>query len=376
MISVTSSFALYYQELCHAWSTIKERCASFLFLLPKITLASANALDSLRDGISSSANNNIEPTRKVVIIGSGPAGYTAAIYAARADLQPIVYEGALNENACPGGQLMKTTKVENYPGFPDGIDGPDLIDNMRKQALKAGATMIEENVDEVDFSKYPFKIRGQKTNNQAEVVIVATGATAKRLDIPGTRDHELWQRGVSSCAVCDGPLPIFRNRQVFIIGGGDSAMEEALFLSKFASKVFVVHRRDNLRASKAMQQAVLANPKIEILWNSVMSRVNGTNTVESVVIEHLKTKQKTTHKAGGVFFAIGHTPNTAFLKNQLALDPNGYIEVKAGFSETSIPHVYAAGDVKDRTYRQAITAAASGCMAAMDAERALANKIP
>lgn len=371
MNSITSSFNLYYSKLSNTLMSIKE---SFFPEVARITRLSNDRLsnDSLRD-IHVSSNDNLtsnEP-KKVVIIGSGPAGYTAAIYAARANLHPIIFEGSLTDNSLPGGQLMTTTKVENYPGFPEGIDGPALIENMRIQAINSGAIILKENVEKTDLTTYPFTIYGEKTHHKALAVIIATGATANRLDIPGTRNGELWQRGVSACAVCDGPLPLFRNRHLFVIGGGDSAMEEALHLSKFASKVSIIHRRDKLRASQAMQKAVFANPKIEILWNSIMTRVNGNNTVESVVIENIKTKQVTTHQAAGVFFGVGHTPNTAFLNGQLKLDSKGYIQVKPGSSETSIPYVYAAGDVKDSVYRQAITAAGSGCVAAIDAEHAL-----
>ena len=352
--SVTSSCKLYFSKLYNALSALEKPLVDFTKL--------ANNPPS--------SHHSIAP-RKVVIIGSGPAGYTAAIYAARANLQPIVYEGSLAGSSLPGGQLMTTTKVENYPGFRDGIEGPELIENMRNQAINAGAIILEENVLEADLINYPFLIQGEKTNHKALSVIVATGATANRLNIPGTRNGELWQRGVSACAVCDGPLPLFRNGHLFVVGGGDSAMEEALHLSKFASKVSIIHRRDKLRASQAMQRAVLANPKIEIVWNSVMTHVHGKKAVESVVIENVKTKQTTTHQAAGVFFGVGHTPNTAFLKDQLKLDSKGYIQVKPGSSETNITYVYAAGDVKDSVYRQAITAAGSGCMAAMDAERAL-----
>lgn len=337
----------------------------------KLSHICSSVLESFKNEIPTTNKEIPQGRPKVVIIGSGPAGYTAALYAARANLDPVVYEGEFSDHSIPGGQLMTTTAVENYPGFPEGIDGPALIANMRQQALKFGAKMLEENVTEVDLSQYPFFIRGQKTHQQALAVIIATGATAKRLDIPGTRDHELWQRGVSACAVCDGALPMFRNRHVYVIGGGDSAMEEALFLAKFASKVFIVHRRDQLRASHAMQKAVFANPKIEVIWDSIINRVNGSQKVENVVIENVKTKKETIHDAAGVFFAIGHTPNTAFLDGQLKLDANGYIVTTPGSSLTSIPNVFAAGDVQDPVYRQAITAAASGCMAALDAEKAL-----
>lgn len=309
----------------------------------------------------------------VVIIGSGPAALTAAIYAARADLNPIVYEGSLNIDSIPGGQLMTTTKVENYPGFPHGINGWELIDSMRNQAISAGAKMLGEKVTRADLSKRPFSIFGEKTHYTALAVIIATGATAKRLDIPGTRDGEFWQKGVSACAVCDGPLPMFRNKPIVVIGGGDSAMEEALHLSKYASKVSIVHRRETLRASQAMQKAALANPKIEIIRNSIITKVNGTQSVENVEVENIATKEKATFSAAGVFFAVGHTPNTAFLNGQLKLDVDGYIQSSTHSSKTSIPYVFAAGDVKDRIYRQAITAAGSGCMAALDAERAISS---
>lgn len=363
---ISGSLNFYYSKLSQALEALRK---SFL----KKGIPTQIAQEALKNSFEPSKDSTfMNKPKKVVIIGSGPAGYTAAIYAARANLQPIVYEGSLTNDALiPGGQLMTTTKVENYPGFPEGVDGSALMDNMRAQAIQSGATILGENVIEADLTTYPFSIKGEKTHHQALAVIVATGATANRLDIPGTRNGELWQRGVSACAVCDGPLPLFRNRHLFVIGGGDSAMEEALYLSKFASKVSIVHRRDKLRASQAMQKAVLANPKIEIIWNSVMTQVKGNQVVDSVVIENIRTKQTKTYDAAGVFFGVGHTPNTAFLKGQLQLDPNGYIEVKPGSSETSIPYVYAAGDVKDSVYRQAITAAGSGCIAAMDAERAL-----
>lgn len=308
---------------------------------------------------------------KVVIIGSGPAGYTAAIYAARAHLHPVVYEGSFTGEACPGGQLMTTTKIENYPGFPEGIEGPVLMDQLRQQALNLGATLLEEEVTDADLSKHPFTVRGERTVTQAAAVIVATGARVNRPDIPGMHDGELWQRGVSACAVCDGALPLFRDRPVCVVGGGDTAMEEALFLSRFASKVFVVHRRDRLRASKVLQKAALENPKVQMIWNSVISRVKGEDVVKSVVLKNVLTGQESEQEAAGVFLAIGHTPNTSFLRGQLKLDSQGCIQVTPGSSRTSVPYVYAAGDVTDSVYRQAITAAASGCMAVMDAERDL-----
>ncbi|MDP1880843.1 MAG: thioredoxin-disulfide reductase [Parachlamydiaceae bacterium] len=308
---------------------------------------------------------------KLLIIGSGPAGYTAAIYAARANLEPVLFEGFFSGPA--GGQLMTTTDVENYPGFPDGVTGPELIDLFRKQATRFGTTLHVEDVQSVDFSQRPFIVRGKKTSYEAESVIISTGATAKRLDIPGAGDGEFWQKGVTACAVCDGAAPIFRNRPLFVIGGGDTAMEEALFLTKFGSIVYIVHRRDELRASKIMQQRALNHPKIKVLWNSVVVEVNGNEVVQEVVIENLITGEKTPMEAGGLFFAIGHIPNTAFLNQQIELHPNGYIKVFEG-TRTNIPGVFAAGDVQDHVYRQAITAAGTGCMAALEAERWLAEQ--
>lgn len=306
---------------------------------------------------------------KVVIIGSGPAGFTAAIYAARANLEPILYEGFFSGPA--GGQLMTTTDVENYPGFEDGIMGPALMDSFRKQALRFGTHVLTEDVESVDFTKVPYVVKGKLNTHQAHAVIIATGATANRLEIPGTLDGEFWQKGVTACAVCDGAMPLFRNKKLFVIGGGDSAVEEATFLTNFASKVYIVHRRDKLRASKIMQERALKNHKIEVIWDSEIIRVEGDDVVRKVVIRNIKTQKEMEHEAGGVFFAVGHTPNTAFLNGQVALHDNGYIAVKPGTCQTNLDLVYAAGDVQDHVYRQAITAAGSGCMAAIEAEREL-----
>lgn len=304
--------------------------------------------------------------RKLVIIGSGPAAYTAAIYAARANLHPLLYEGFLSG---PGGQLMTTTDVENYPGFPKGIMGPELMSNFRNQALRFETQILTEDVEWVDLSKRPFKIHGSQTEVEAEALIIATGANAKRLDIEGSRDGEFWQKGVTACAVCDGAAPIFRNKPLFVIGGGDSAVEEATFLTKYGSRVFIVHRRDELRASKIMAERAKKNSKIEILWNSVIEKVMGDSIVQRVLIKNVKENKLEEREAGGVFFAIGHQPNTRFLKGQLEVNEVGYILVKDGSMRTSIDGVFAAGDVQDATYRQAITAAGTGCMAALDAER-------
>ncbi len=309
--------------------------------------------------------------RKLVIIGSGPAAYTAAIYAARANLHPLVYEGFFSG---PGGQLMTTTEVENYPGFPEGVTGPALMDKFRKQAEKFGTTIITEDVVDVKLDKRPFLITGSPTTVQADAIIIATGASAKRLDVPGTKDGEFWQKGVTACAVCDGAAPLFRNKDLYVFGGGDTAVEEAIFLTKYGKKVFLVHRRDELRASKCMSDRALSHPKIELIWNHVLEKVEGDDVVKRVVLSEVKTGAQTTHEAGGVFFAIGHNPNTSFLKGQVALHDNGYIKVKAGSSYTSVEGVFAAGDVQDHVYRQAVTAAGSGCMAALDAERWLSEK--
>ena len=308
---------------------------------------------------------------KLVIIGSGPAGYTAAIYAARANLEPVLFEGFYSGVA--GGQLMTTTEVENFPGFPEGITGPDLVENFRKQALRFGTTILTEDVDSVDLSEHPFKVSGKKHKFLADSIIIATGAIAKRLEIAGANDGEFWQKGVTACAVCDGAAPIFRNKSLFVIGGGDSAVEEATFLTKFGSKVYIVHRRDKLRASKIMQDRALNHPKIEMVWDSEVVAVEGDTVVRSVTIENVKTHKKTKHEAGGLFFAIGHTPNTAFLNNQVEIHPNGYIKVFKG-TRTDVEGVFAAGDVQDHEYRQAITAAGTGCMAALEAERWLSEK--
>lgn len=308
---------------------------------------------------------------KLVIVGSGPAAYTAAIYAARANLNPLIYEGFYSGVA--GGQLMTTTEVENFPGFPEGITGPDLMDLMKKQAQRFGTRILPEDVISVNLSKRPFHITGSNTNVYADTIIVATGASAKKLDVPGTREGEFWQKGVTACAICDGAAPIFRNKDLYVVGGGDTAVEEALFLTKFAKHVYIIHRRDELRASKIMAKRATTHPKITVLWDTVLHEVKGDKVVREVVIENVKTHEIKTYEAGGVFFAIGHKPNTDFLGGQVKLHDNGYINVELGGSKTSVEGVFAAGDVQDHNYRQAITAAGSGCMAALDAERFLAS---
>lgn len=316
--------------------------------------------------------NSQSDIQKLVIIGSGPAAYTAAIYAARANLAPVIYEGFFSGPA--GGQLMTTTEVENYPGFPEGITGPELMEKFKKQAIRFRSTVLTDDVVSVDLSQRPFKIIGKQYQHQSQSLIVATGATAKRLDIEGTLDGQFWQKGVTACAVCDGASPIFRNKDLFVVGGGDTAVEEAIFLTKYGSTVYIIHRRDELRASKIMAERALKHPKIKIIWNTVLAKVQGDDIVRSVILKNLDTSKETTHDAGGVFFAIGHVPNTEFLNGQIECHANQYIKVKPGTSQTNVAGVFAAGDVQDHVYRQAVTAAGSGCMAALEAERWLSEE--
>ncbi len=303
-------------------------------------------------------------TRKVIIIGSGPAGYTAAIYAARANLEPVMFTGIQS-----GGQLMLTTLVENYPGFIDGIDGPPLMESFKKQAQRFGTETIEEDVTAVDFTRRPFTVGTEDIRFEAHTVVIATGASAKLIGLPN--EAKLMGRGVSTCATCDGFF--FKDQNIMVVGGGDSAMEEALYLSRLGRKVDVVHRRDSLRASKIMQERAFKNPKISFLWDTVVEDVldPAQGKVTGVRLKNLKTGAQWEAEVDGLFVAIGHEPNTALFKGQLELLPNEYIKVVAGTTQTSVPGVFAAGDVQDFTYRQAVTAAGTGCMAALEAERYL-----
>jgi thioredoxin reductase (NADPH) len=312
-------------------------------------------------------------SHRVLIIGSGPAAHTAAIYAARAELSPVLFEGFMAGGVAAGGQLTTTTDVENFPGFPEGIMGPELTDRFRAQSERFGTTIHTETINEIDLSSRPFCFKADSQEGSADSVIIATGATAKRLDIAGANDGELWQKGISACAVCDGALPAFRNQPLAVIGGGDSAVEEASFLTKYGSTVYIVHRRDELRASKIMQQRALENPKIEMLWSHTVTQAKGADFLEAIRVKDLKTDQERDIPVAGLFFAIGHTPNTAFLNGQIDTDEQGYIVTKPDSTQTNIPGVFAAGDVQDKKWRQAITAAGSGCMAALEAEHFLAD---
>ena len=304
----------------------------------------------------------------VIIIGSGPAGHTAAIYAARANLNPLMFEGFMAGGVAAGGQLTTTTDVENYPGFT-AIDGTELMNRMREQSVHCGTRIMTETIVKVDFSKRPFAVWTEDAKYEAKTVILATGATAKRMHVPG--EESLWQRGISACAVCDGALPLFRNQPLVVVGGGDTAVEEATHLTKFGSKVYLVHRRDSLRASKAMQQRAFNNPKLELVWDTVLLDAEGKDSLERVKLQNLKTGKDSYLDAKGLFYAIGHTPNTGFLDGQLKLDEAGYILTEPGSTKTSVKGVFAAGDVQDKRYRQAVTSAGTGCMAALDAEHFL-----
>jgi thioredoxin reductase (NADPH) len=304
----------------------------------------------------------VDDVRNVIVVGSGPAGFTAALYAARADLSPLVLKGLE-----AGGQLMLTTDVENYPGFADGLLGPELMDQMEKQAARFGAEILPVHVTDVDLSEAPFTVHAGDQVWRSRTLIVSTGATARWLGVPG--EEKLRGRGVSACATCDGFF--FRDRELVVVGGGDTAMEEATFLTKFASKVTIVHRRDEFRASKVMATRAFENPKIDVLWNTTVEAVLGDDAVTGVTLRDVTTAEERAFGADGVFVAIGHDPNTALFRGALALDDDGYIRVAEPRTATSVAGVFAAGDVTDRIYRQAVTAAGQGCKAAIDAERFL-----
>jgi len=327
------------------------------------------------DGKGSTAMQTLD--RDVVIIGSGPAGLTAAIYSARANLRPLLIDAPADgeKQTTPGGQLMITTDVENYPGFPEGIQGPDLMVEFRKQAERFGTEFLEEWITDVDLSERPFRLQMANYVVNAETLIIATGASAKWLGIPGEAKvpDGFGGNGVSACATCDGPLPAFRKKELVVVGGGDTAMEEATFLTRYASKVYLVHRREKLRASKIMQDKAFQNPKIEFVWNTAVEEILGEpeKGVTGARLRNLKTNKELILPCAGVFIAIGHKPNTDLFKGQLDMDEVGYIITAHRSTATNVPGVFACGDVQDATYRQAVTAAGTGCMAALDSERFL-----
>ncbi len=305
-------------------------------------------------------------TRELIIIGSGPAGYTAALYAARADLKPLVLGGFI-AGGQSGGQLMTTTEVENFPGFPDGVQGPELMERMRKQAVRFGAEVLDKDVAKVDFSKNPFKLWTDEAEYAAKTVIISTGATAKRLKTDA--ETRFWNKGISACATCDGALPIFRNKPIVVIGGGDTAMEEATYLTRFGSQVLLVHRRDDFRASDIMLKRAKANPKITFKTPYALEDTAGDKLLERVKLKNIKTGAVEELNANGLFLAIGHEPNTGIFRGQIDLDETGYVKTVGGLIRTNISGVFAAGDCVDKVYRQAISAAGMGCMAALEAQR-------
>ena len=316
-----------------------------------------------------------QPQRETIaIIGSGPAAWTAAIYAARANLSPIVFEGEPMGTTLPGGQLMNTTEIENFPGFPEQITGPDLMGRMRAQAEHFGTRIVSELVASIDLGSHPFRIRPNYSPElEALTVVIATGANARWLEVPNELRLAQQGGGVSACAVCDGALPFYRHKVLAVVGGGDTAMEEALYLTKFASEVVVIHRRDSFRASKVMANRVMSHPRVRVLWNKRVTEVIGDDYITGARLEDTVSGAASEIELGGLFVAIGHAPNTGFLDGQLALTPHGYIKTEAWRTATSVPGVFAAGDVMDDYYRQAVTSAGTGCMAALEAERWLAH---
>ncbi|MEO7998820.1 MAG: thioredoxin-disulfide reductase [Gemmatimonadaceae bacterium] len=331
--------------------------------------------ETTADPATSSAVSTANAAETVAIIGSGPAAWTAAIYAARANLNPIVFEGEAVGTELPGGQLMLTTEIENFPGFPEQIAGYELMDRMKAQAVRYGTRVVSERIKSVDFSVHPFVL----TPNYSEPVkalstIVATGAMAKWIGLDNELRLAKAGGGVSACAVCDGALPVFRNKVLAVVGGGDTAMEEAMYLTKFASEVIIIHRRDSFRASKTMSQRVLSHAKVRVLWNTHVIDVVGDDMITGLKLEDTVTGEKSDINVGGLFVAIGHVPNTEFLNGQLALTNYKYVKVESWRTVTSVPGVFAAGDVLDDYYRQAITSAGTGCMAALEAERWLAHE--
>lgn len=316
------------------------------------------------------------PTRSedIVIIGSGPAAWTAAVYAARANLNPLVFEGEPSGIELPGGQLMLTTEIENFPGFPEPISGPELMDRMKAQAVRYGTRVVSEKVANIDMAAKPFVITPNYSKAvTAHTIVIATGAAAKWIGLPNELRLAQMGGGVSACAVCDGAIPFYRNKVLGVVGGGDTAMEEAMYLTKFASEVVIIHRRDSFRASKVMAGRVLSHPKIRVIWDTTVTQVLGDDIITGVELTNVITGETRIQELGGLFVAIGHAPNTAFLNGQLELTAHGYVVPQGRRTATSVPGVFAAGDIIDDYYRQAITSAGSGCMAALEAERYLTH---
>jgi len=311
-------------------------------------------------------------TTKLVIIGSGPASLTAAIYSSRANLEPLLFEGRSSEDLLPGGQLITTTDVDNFPGFPEGVNGYELVDRMKQQAIKYGTTIYEETILSVDLSNKPYHLESNNHHIISDSIIIGTGANANKLTFEGSDTY--WTKGISACAVCDGACPIFRKKSLVVVGGGDSAMEEAIFLTKFASKVYIVHRRDTLRASKIMQTKAKNNPKIEFIYNHTINKAFGDGKLlKGLEIKSVIDNTITILDCNGLFYGIGHTPNTTLFTNVIDCDDKGYIKTLDNSTQTNIDGVYACGDVQDSIWRQAITAAGTGCMAALEVEKYLEN---
>ncbi|GMN54688.1 hypothetical protein TIFTF001_023815 [Ficus carica] len=341
--------------------------------LPRASLRTRSSLLRLRASSESSPPSPAKGVENLVIIGSGPAGYTAAIYAARANLKPVVFEG-YQVGGVPGGQLMTTTEVENFPGFPDGITGPDLMDRMRRQAERWGAELFQEDVESIDVKNSPFTIQSSEREVKSHSLIFATGATAKRLGLP--REDEFWSRGISACAICDGASPLFKGQVLAVVGGGDTAAEEAIYLTKYARHVHLLVRKDQLRASKAMQDRVFNNHNITVHFNTETVDVvsNLKSQMSGILVRKVDTGEESVLEAKGLFYGIGHSPNSQLLKGQVELDSSGYVLVEEGSAKTSVEGVFAAGDIQDHEWRQAVTAAGSGCIAALSVERYLVSK--
>ncbi|ESR34560.1 hypothetical protein CICLE_v10004686mg [Citrus x clementina] len=362
--SNSNSIFLFNSTLSTRHRSLRVNSTSGPHHLPALRVRAASSVDAL-----SSAEKSVE---NVVIIGSGPAGYTAAIYAARANLKPVVFEG-YQAGGVPGGQLMTTTEVENFPGFPDGITGPDLMDRMRRQAERWGAELHQEDVEFIDVKSNPFTVKSGERKVKCHSIVFATGATAKRLNLP--REDEFWSRGISACAICDGASPLFKGQVLAVVGGGDTATEEAIYLTKFARHVHLLVRREQLRASRAMQDRVFNNPNITVHFNTetvdVVSNTKG--QMSGILLRKVDTGEESVLEAKGLFYGIGHSPNSQLLQGQVELDSSGYVIVEEGTAKTSVEGVFAAGDVQDHEWRQAVTAAGSGCIAALSVERYLVN---